>query len=407
MNTENWTLDPLGNWASIVTDGNEVDRTHNSQNELTQAVNDSTSTTTNLTFDNNGNTLSDDQGITYTYDAWNRQVTASLVSTSPIQMSYTYDGLGRRITSVDGPKSTGTSSSPVVLQINNGEVESAMVDSLTLEFQSTVTLTSSNLTLTNAGSTAMAYNLASSNGGKNWTLSFPSSLSSSYIGNSLPDGAYTLNVTVGSINQTFTFFRLYGDFNGDGVVNAEDFTLMSEVFGQVTNSTDWFLDYNADSVINSEDFTPYSANLGQATTGHYSGPIVWNTVPPRDLYYSSNWQVVEEDTQSLTTGNPETVDQYVWGLAYVDEMVLRDDNASLSSSANYGTSTSGLNERFYVMQDANWNTVALVNDWSDSIVENFIYDPYGNVTVLNAAATGGATDAYIWMYLHQGGGWIR
>ena len=216
-----------------------------------------------------------------------------------------------------------------------------------------------------------------------------------------------MNVTVGSINQTFTFFRLYGDFNGDGVVNAEDFTLMSEVFGQVTNSTDWFLDYNADSVINSEDFTPYSANLGQATTGHYSGPIVWNTVPPRDLYYSSNWQVVEEDTQSLTTGNPETVDQYVWGLAYVDEMVLRDDNASLSSSANYGTSTSGLNERFYVMQDANWNTVALVNDWSDSIVENFIYDPYGNVTVLNAAATGGATDAYIWMYLHQGGGWIR
>ncbi len=44
-------------------------------------------------------------------------------------------------------------------------------------------------------------------------------------------------------------------------------------------------------------------------------------------------------------------------------------------------------------------------------MENFIYDPYGTVTVLNGNATaqmqdpvtGVAMDMYNWLYLHQGG----
>jgi RHS repeat-associated protein len=123
-----------------------------------------------------------------------------------------------------------------------------------------------------------------------------------------------------------------------------------------------------------------------------------------DLYYSSNWQVLEEDVFSPAIGTSATADQYVWGQAYVDEMVLRDDDSALdATNIDYGTSTSGLNEREYVLQDANWNTTGLVDFGSDSLKENFIYDPYGNATVLNAGAGAGMADAYNWIYLHQGG----
>ena len=42
--------------------------------------------------------------------------------------------------------------------------------------------------------------------------------------------------------------------------------------------------------------------------------------------------------------------QFVWGLRYIDDCVLRD-------RSNGGT----LNERLYAMQDANWNVVAICN----------------------------------------------
>jgi RHS repeat-associated protein len=138
----------------------------------------------------------------------------------------------------------------------------------------------------------------------------------------------------------------------------------------------------------------------KSAPGSYSGPIVWNAPAPTDLYYSSQWQVLEED--NLTPTGTAAYAQYVWGLAYVDEMVLRDRNDG-NSGGNYGISNSGLDERFYVLQDANWNTVGIVEPGSTLATENFIYDPYGNVTVLNAATTGAISDNYNWVYLHQGG----
>ena len=59
-----WSLDPVGNFSSTTTDGGSaVNRTHNKQNEVT-AVGGNT-----LTFDNNGNTTTDDNGKTLVYDA--------------------------------------------------------------------------------------------------------------------------------------------------------------------------------------------------------------------------------------------------------------------------------------------------------------------------------------------------
>ncbi len=78
---------------------------------------------------------------------------------------------------------------------------------------------------------------------------------------------------------------------------------------------------------------------------------------------------------------------------YVDALVERDRDAT-----NSGT----LSERLYALQDANWNVTALM-DTSGSIVERYVYDPYGSVTVLNTSWTVITSSAYASVYLHQGG----
>lgn len=98
--------------------------------------------------------------------------------------------------------------------------------------------------------------------------------------------------------------------------------------------------------------------------------------------------------------------QYVWaplsavevGLDYVDDLILRDDN---STSGNLGISSSGLGRRVFVQSDANWNTTSLL-DSGGTVQARFVYDPYGNVHVLDSSGSP-TTDSYNWTYLHQGG----
>jgi len=65
--TQSWSLDALGNWSSVTTNGTAQTRSVNSQNELTAV-----SSATTPTYDHNGNMTKDQNGTTYTYDAWNR-----------------------------------------------------------------------------------------------------------------------------------------------------------------------------------------------------------------------------------------------------------------------------------------------------------------------------------------------
>jgi RHS repeat-associated protein len=84
--------------------------------------------------------------------------------------------------------------------------------------------------------------------------------------------------------------------------------------------------------------------------------------------------------------------QYFWSPVYVDALVFRD-----RSTHNNGT----LDERLWVQQDANWNVTALVNG-SSSVVERYVYDPYGQVTYLNASWSTISASAYAWIYGFQG-----
>jgi hypothetical protein len=105
-----------------------------------------------------------------------------------------------------------------------------------------------------------------------------------------------LVVSIGSINQTFTFYRFFGDFTASGTVNAADLSLLSANFNHNTTSSDWYLDSNGDGVIDGTDYGNLASNYGQTAPGSFSGPILWNAHPAVDLYYSNQWQVLEEDT---------------------------------------------------------------------------------------------------------------
>jgi len=67
--TQSWSLDALGNWSSVTTNGTAQTRSYNGQNQLTAV-----SGLTTPTYDDNGNMTKDQNGTTYTYDAWNRMI---------------------------------------------------------------------------------------------------------------------------------------------------------------------------------------------------------------------------------------------------------------------------------------------------------------------------------------------
>jgi RHS repeat-associated protein len=108
-----------------------------------------------------------------------------------------------------------------------------------------------------------------------------------------------------------------------------------------------------------------------------------------DLYYSAAWQVLEERISGTAKA------QYVWSPVYVDALVERDRDAN-------GQSSDGLEERLYAQQDANYNITALV-DANGTVVERYVEDPYGQVTVLTANWADRGVSLFAWLYLHQGG----
>jgi hypothetical protein len=85
-----WSLDVMGNWNNIKTNGANQLRTHDKQNQLTAIQG-----LTTPAYDANGNTIGDETGKTLAYDAWNRLVS---VTGSP-GVTHAYDALGRRVAS--------------------------------------------------------------------------------------------------------------------------------------------------------------------------------------------------------------------------------------------------------------------------------------------------------------------
>jgi RHS repeat-associated protein len=111
----------------------------------------------------------------------------------------------------------------------------------------------------------------------------------------------------------------------------------------------------------------------------------------RHYYYTPGWQVVEERVGTSTSANR----QFVWGLRYIDDLVLRDRDTD-------GNGT--LDERRYCLQDGNWNTIALTST-SGIVTERFSYDVYGVPTFLTSTGTLEAASPTGWETLYAGYRW--
>ena len=112
-----------------------------------------------------------------------------------------------------------------------------------------------------------------------------------------------------------------------------------------------------------------------------------------DSYYSSDWQILQEGC-----GGTTATSQYVWGLGYIDDLVLRDDN---STSGSLGKTSSGLGRRLYSEQDANYDVTSITNA-SGAVQVRIQYDPYGVPTFLTSSwGTGGSLPSG-WEPLFQG-----
>ena len=117
----------------------------------------------------------------------------------------------------------------------------------------------------------------------------------------------------------------------------------------------------------------------------YIGGVLSET---RHFYYSSQWQVLEERIDASSAA----ACQYVWGPRYIDDLVLRDRDT---------TGDGLLDERFYALQDANWNVIAISTP-DCQIQERYACDTYGTLAVRNAAFTPIAATAFAWpLYVYR------
>ncbi len=89
----------------------------------------------------------------------------------------------------------------------------------------------------------------------------------------------------------------------------------------------------------------------------------------RHTYFTAQWQWLEERID----GSSNAERQAIWGLRYIDDLILRDRDTDGNGS---------LDERLYALQDANWNMTAVVNPSGDP-QERYRYSAYGVVTFLN------------------------
>jgi hypothetical protein len=122
---------------------------------------------------------------------------------------------------------------------------------------------------------------ASPDGGLTWVVTFSGP---SVIGGSIADGVYDLILNHAAVTDSAgntlaadrvdTFFRLYGDTNGDGTVNNADTFKLRATFGLSAGAAGYlaYLDYNGDGTVNNADVFQFRNRFG-TTFGGFTATI--------------------------------------------------------------------------------------------------------------------------------------
>src|SRR5439155_19913885 len=97
------------------------------------------------------------------------------------------------------------------------------------------------------------------------------------VGGSLADGNYVLSIDGSKIHngagaafnggavQTFAFFRLFGDTDGDRDVDAVDLDAMRAALRSTDDMANyrWYLNYDGDCDVDSADYSQFLARYGR------------------------------------------------------------------------------------------------------------------------------------------------
>jgi hypothetical protein len=167
--------------------------------------------------------------------------------------------------------------------INDGSAQRSMVNSVTVTFDSQVTLGAGAFKLNRADGSPVELNVAASvvNGQTVAVLTF---VGPDIIGGSLADGSYTLTVQADQVHDRWgreldgdgngsaggdrvdSFFRQFGDADGDGHVDERDRSVFRTAFK--TNTGDagylWYFDFNGDGDVDGRDNGQFNRRFGQS-----------------------------------------------------------------------------------------------------------------------------------------------
>jgi hypothetical protein len=161
---------------------------------------------------------------------------------------------------------------PVPVQsaiVNDGSAQRSMVDSVTITFPVALTLSPGafQLQLLVPGSfpvdVSNLLQVSSSLNGSGHTVATLTFGGNGVVAGSLADGRYQL-LYQGSPVQVANFFRLFGDVNGDGQVDATDRTAFLASYRSRRGMPNyrWYFDFNNDGAIDSVDYFQFLARLG-------------------------------------------------------------------------------------------------------------------------------------------------
>lgn len=143
--------------------------------------------------------------------------------------------------------------------------------------------------------------------------------------------------------------------------------------------------------VNTVQENQYDGRRFRIVSKNYAAGVLTET---RHYYYSSGWRVLEERLGTMP--NTATAErQFVWGKRYIDDLLLRDRDA---------TGGGTVNERLYGLQDANWNIIAVTSNIG-TIQERYAYTPYGNTVFLTSAFVNRSISSYAWEILYAGYRW--
>ncbi len=215
----------------------------------------------------------------YTVDAVNA-VGSSPASTEATASSWqlavvaSYTAAPLAMPAVSSSTATSSLPSPIVTSftINDGSAQRSMVTSAMVTFNEAVTLQTGAITLGLNGGDFVATTVTNPSGdGANYLVTFRGTGTTH---GSLNDGQYTLTVhgtlvqnadgQAMATDSTFDFFRVFGDIDGNGVLNNYDFMHFKAAFGKSVGQAGYLalFDYNGDGVINKLDFLQFRRRHG-------------------------------------------------------------------------------------------------------------------------------------------------